>query len=48
MIARVKLWLALRRRRKLRMIEGERVRQGKLTAQRKAWANDPVRGAYVS
>lgn len=45
MIARVKLWWALRNRRKLRQIEGERIRQGKLAARRKAWANDPMRGA---
>lgn len=45
MIARVKLWRLRSARRKLRQIEGERIRQGKLAARRKAWANDPMRGA---
>ena len=44
MIARARLWLALRKRKAIRKIEGERVRQGKLAAQRKRWANDPLRG----
>lgn len=44
MIARIKLWLALRKRKAIRIAEGERVRQGKLAAQRKAWAQDPLRG----
>jgi hypothetical protein len=43
MIARLKLWLALRKRKAIRKVEGERVKQGKLAAQRKAWANDPMR-----
>ena len=45
MIARVRLWLALRKRKSIRKVESERVRQGKLAAQRKRWANDPLRGA---
>jgi len=45
MIARARLWLALRKRKAIRKIEGERVRQGKLAAQRKRWTNDPLRGA---
>lgn len=45
MIARVKFWLALRRRRKVRLVESERVRKGQIEAQRKAWANDPFRRA---
>lgn len=45
MIARIKLALALHKRRAIRKVEGERVRQGKLTAQRERWANDPLRGA---
>jgi hypothetical protein len=45
MIARFKLWLALRRRRKVRLVESERVRKGQIEARRKAWANDPLRGA---
>jgi len=40
-----KLEAVLRDRRRVRIIEGERVRNGKLAAQRKAWANDPLRGA---
>ena len=44
MIARIKLALALHKRRTIRKIEGERVRQGKLAAQRKRWAQDPLRG----
>ena len=45
MLARIKLALALHKRRAIRKIEGERVRQGKLAAQRKRWAQDPLRGA---
>jgi len=44
MIARAKLWWALHKRKAMRKAEGERVRQGKLAAQRKRWANDPLRG----
>ncbi len=43
MIARIKLALALRKRRTIRKVESERVRQGKLAAQRERWANDPLR-----
>lgn len=45
MIARMKLWLALRRRRKVRLIESERIKKGQIEARRKAWANDPFRRA---
>lgn len=45
MIARIKLWLALQKRKAIRKAEGERVRQGKLAAQRKRWACDPLRNA---
>ncbi len=45
MIARIKFWLALRKRKAIRKVESERVRQGKLTAQRERWAQDPLRGA---
>lgn len=45
MIARIKFWLALRKRKAIRKVESERVRQGKLTAQRKRWACDPLRTA---
>jgi hypothetical protein len=45
LIANVKLSLTLRRRRKVRIIEGERIRQGKRAAQLRAWANDPLRRA---
>lgn len=45
MIARIRLWLALRRRKAIRKVESERVRQGKLAAQRKRWACDPLRSA---
>ena len=44
MIARFRFWLALRKRKAIRKVESERVRQGKLAAQRRAWANDPLRG----
>ena len=42
MIARVRLWLALRKRKAIRKVESERVRKGKLAAQRERWANDPL------
>ena len=45
MIARARLWLALRKRKAIRKVESERVRQGKLAAQRERWAQDPLRGA---
>lgn len=44
LIANINLSLKLRRRRKVRIIEGERIRQGKRAAQLRAWANDPLRG----
>ena len=45
MLARIKLALALRKRKAIRKVESERVRQGKLAAQRERWAQDPLRGA---
>ena len=45
MIARIKLWLALRKRKSIRIAEGNRVKAGQLVAQRKAWKLDPLRRA---
>ena len=45
MIARFRLWLALRRRKSARIVEQQRAKQAYWTAKRKAWANDPLRGA---
>ena len=42
---RRKLAKSLRKRKAIRKVESERVRQGKLAAQRERWANDPLRGA---
>lgn len=44
MIARLKLSYALYKRRKQRKLAGPRVSAGISAAQRKAWANDPLRG----
>lgn len=46
MIARIKFWLALRKRKTIRKEESKRVRQGKLAAQRERWANDPLRAVF--
>ncbi len=40
-----KLIAALHKRKAIRKVESERVRQGKLAAQRERWAQDPLRGA---
>lgn len=44
MNARIKLWWQLRQRRIVRKAEQERAKRAYWTAQRKAWANDPLRG----
>lgn len=44
-IATVKLSLTLRRRKQVRIVEQQRAKQAYWTAQRKAWAQDPLRGA---
>lgn len=44
-IANVKLSLTLRKRKAARIIEQQRAKQAYWTAKRKAWANDPLRGA---
>lgn len=44
MTARIKLWWQLRQRRIVRKAEQKRARDAYWTAQRKAWANDPLRG----
>ena len=43
MIARVKLWLALRKRKATRIQQQAEAKARYWTAQRKAWANDPMR-----
>lgn len=44
MIARARLWLALRKRKAIRKVESERAKQAYWAGRRKAWANDPLRG----
>lgn len=43
MIARIKLWLALRKRRIVRKAEQERAKAAYWQAQRERWANDPLK-----
>lgn len=43
LFASIKLSWKLRKRRAIRLAEGERVRAGQLAARRKAWARDPLR-----
>jgi hypothetical protein len=45
MIARIKFWLALRKRKQARLIEQDRARKAYWATVRKAWANDPLRRA---
>lgn len=43
LLAGIKLWWALRQRRIVRKAEQKRARDAYWSAQRKAWANDPLR-----
>ena len=43
-IARIKQAVALRKRKQVRLVEQERARRAYWAKQRKAWANDPLRG----
>ena len=43
MMDRFKLWLALRKRREIRIAQGKRVKAGISAAQKRAWRNDPLR-----
>ena len=44
LVASIRLELALRQRRIVRKAEQKRARDAYWTAQRKKWANDPLRG----
>jgi len=44
MIARIKLWLALYRRKQARKVEQERAKRAYWAAQRRQWSRDPLRG----
>ena len=45
MIARARLWLALRKRKAIRKVEQQRAKQAYWAGRRKQWAQDPLRGA---